>query len=491
MANTFKVIFNGQILPGQDSIAVEQALIEQLKLPAEQVHAWFNGQADFSRDHLDFVTANRYRRRFKKAGALCHVLPMLVCPHCQRRQRQAEQCRACQKPLVPEQPDAVNQNDPVVQGDQQRLRRAVQSLSMGLLLLLSSFVLDSYLLQMGLDWYWLYAITVPLFAFGCGQLAVYKGYAFSLGALLGVTLSLGLAILILIPDRAHPERRIDRKAQLGAAALIFLSALWLWQKGSEQVDLDGFSQASQLLQVELRGATGSPEEILVPVEAHVLHGLALADQHTLRPHQAKVFGDALFQPISVFFIRLQALQFEQAHAQGEILPEFQYKAIRSFQLALKTRLDPRFQALIEQQPVLKHSYQSWFMANHEPRHEILMMQLNEAFIRLMQSSMFFYADKQRMPESLEELKDYAPLRMRESELFSIELSAPYQYTLHLSPKNEELAGKTLVLGAYVTTQKRFRRETKRLNLKRIGGDLPGKYLLSLSALNDWVMLGQH
>ena len=48
-------------------------------------------------------------------------------------------------------------------------------------------------------------VFIPLFVLGCRFIAVAKGYNGSVGLLLGLTMIIGLIILIILPDRILKE----------------------------------------------------------------------------------------------------------------------------------------------------------------------------------------------------------------------------------------------------------------------------------------------
>ena len=76
MAETFRLVFRGEVLEGQHKAVVKQRLGVVLKIDGERLDALFIGKAVTIRKVADADTAARFQVAFKRAGARLRVVPI-------------------------------------------------------------------------------------------------------------------------------------------------------------------------------------------------------------------------------------------------------------------------------------------------------------------------------------------------------------------------------------------------------------------------------
>lgn len=72
-AAQYKIVFNGQILEGQDPVRVRQNLMVMFKLSEPAIDKLFSGARIVIKKELNEEAAKKYQLAFKKAGAICIV----------------------------------------------------------------------------------------------------------------------------------------------------------------------------------------------------------------------------------------------------------------------------------------------------------------------------------------------------------------------------------------------------------------------------------
>ena len=72
----YKVIFSGQIAPGQQLDAVKSNVAALYKVSVERCEHLFSGRAVIVKEHLDYETALKYQKAFSRTGAICQIEPM-------------------------------------------------------------------------------------------------------------------------------------------------------------------------------------------------------------------------------------------------------------------------------------------------------------------------------------------------------------------------------------------------------------------------------
>lgn len=126
MDTVFKVVFRGEVVPGQDVNRVKRNIAALYKVQVAQCEKMFTGKEFVVKDNADAQTAEKYKKAFERAGAICAIEPHLpanisavappqpkappspklspqpqpvptrmTCPKCQYEQPEAETCTRC------------------------------------------------------------------------------------------------------------------------------------------------------------------------------------------------------------------------------------------------------------------------------------------------------------------------------------------------------------------------------------------------------------
>jgi aconitate hydratase len=74
----YRILFNGDIEPGQDLSEVKVRLTQLFKTSPEQIEKLFTGRSVTINNNLDYTAAQEYIADLKNAGALCYFEPMKV-----------------------------------------------------------------------------------------------------------------------------------------------------------------------------------------------------------------------------------------------------------------------------------------------------------------------------------------------------------------------------------------------------------------------------
>jgi Zn-dependent protease with chaperone function len=74
----YRILFNGDIEPGQELPAVKERLTQLFKTSPEQIDKLFTGKSVTINNNLDYTAAQEYIAELKNAGALCYFEPMKV-----------------------------------------------------------------------------------------------------------------------------------------------------------------------------------------------------------------------------------------------------------------------------------------------------------------------------------------------------------------------------------------------------------------------------
>lgn len=72
----YKVVFSGEIAPGQELDAVKANVAALYKTPVEKCAHLFSGRPVTIKGDLDAPTAQKYKTAFEKTGAVCRIVPM-------------------------------------------------------------------------------------------------------------------------------------------------------------------------------------------------------------------------------------------------------------------------------------------------------------------------------------------------------------------------------------------------------------------------------
>jgi hypothetical protein len=74
----YRILFNGEIEPGQELPAVKERLTQLFKTSPEHINRLFTGKPVTINNNLDYTAAQEYIAVMKNAGALCYFEPMKV-----------------------------------------------------------------------------------------------------------------------------------------------------------------------------------------------------------------------------------------------------------------------------------------------------------------------------------------------------------------------------------------------------------------------------
>jgi uncharacterized protein YbjQ (UPF0145 family) len=69
----YKVVFSGEIAPGQDLQQVKTKVAALYKVPVAQCERLFSGQPVKIKENLDYQTAQKYQHAFERTGAVCRI----------------------------------------------------------------------------------------------------------------------------------------------------------------------------------------------------------------------------------------------------------------------------------------------------------------------------------------------------------------------------------------------------------------------------------
>lgn len=69
----YKVVFSGEIAPGQDIDAVKAKVAALYKVSVEQCEYMFSGRSVTIKGDLDYQTAQKYKNVFEQTGAICRI----------------------------------------------------------------------------------------------------------------------------------------------------------------------------------------------------------------------------------------------------------------------------------------------------------------------------------------------------------------------------------------------------------------------------------
>ena len=69
----YNILFKGDLLEGRKLEAVKKNLGKLLKLNPDTVETLFSSKTLIIRKNVDIKTADKYRRLFRKAGAVCMI----------------------------------------------------------------------------------------------------------------------------------------------------------------------------------------------------------------------------------------------------------------------------------------------------------------------------------------------------------------------------------------------------------------------------------
>ena len=104
---SYKVIFSGEIIPGQNLDQVKGKIASILKIEEPFVQKLFSGKKVTIVGKISLERAEKYKSAFHRSGALCRIVPMetpsseniesarMICPKCHFEQERREECLGC------------------------------------------------------------------------------------------------------------------------------------------------------------------------------------------------------------------------------------------------------------------------------------------------------------------------------------------------------------------------------------------------------------
>ncbi|MBD3305145.1 heavy metal-binding domain-containing protein [candidate division KSB3 bacterium] len=72
-AASYRVVFAGEIAPGQDLETVKANVAALYKMPVERCERLFSGRRVTIKDRVDYRTAEKYVHAFERVGAVCYI----------------------------------------------------------------------------------------------------------------------------------------------------------------------------------------------------------------------------------------------------------------------------------------------------------------------------------------------------------------------------------------------------------------------------------
>ena len=112
MTTRYNIIFEGKTVPGKDLGSVQKALVALLKIDAGRVERLFSGKPVVIRKNVDAATAEKFRKAFEAAGAVCNLKSVEV-P--EGAAAPAEPARDKSQMAAPDKPAAVSVSTPPVE----------------------------------------------------------------------------------------------------------------------------------------------------------------------------------------------------------------------------------------------------------------------------------------------------------------------------------------------------------------------------------------
>jgi len=247
----YTVYFNGYILPEFELEAVKEDLTKLFEAQLSDVGSLFNGECIFQRSGLNKFTADQYSEKFKRIGAMCHVVQdsdksnFNLCPKCHSSNINTEQCLDCGiylKKIKLTRSTCIDNSATTSSGDNevkhfQDMHKATTIIKFVIIYLLFIFTADNflqdnkhnfrYIVGTGFEFgVYPYILGNIGLAYGCYFLALAKGRS-GIWGVSGLASLPGLSILLLLSNTRSPNQILpDGKTKIFAISLLLLSAYW-------------------------------------------------------------------------------------------------------------------------------------------------------------------------------------------------------------------------------------------------------------------------
>ena len=380
-------------------------------------------------------------------------------------------------------------------------RKSVLSIQLGMIALIAVYVVDWMLERIGIDITRApYLISVLFFMYGSWYYAKTKAYPGVFGALLGSTTLLGLAILILLPERSEERSHYSfDKFSWFALVLVLLSGIW----GFEQVmKLNAgiafnhrHSQIERLRSDYPAGIVETRKETYArlskEIEDFILDGMSKIEKFSFRSNEISFMSDAVFGELSKYLIWIEYQRYMHYRETQKIPDYLAEDEIQQRFVALKTKIDRRLVGV--DHPRLHQAYNDWFLGFDRDQGKESIVSINNAIEQIQGALLNYILAEGRIPRSLDNLGKFKP-DLKALYVQSVELSKDGVVTL-VTKKNKdpEISEKTIVMALYM---RKIEGSVNKNDLNpefiRIGGSLKNKYIYpNNSVLANWQSLGEN
>ncbi len=300
-----------------------------------------------------------------------------------------------------------------------------------------------------------------------------------------------LGILLLLPDKNRTATQRDYLSPLkkwaGVAIILGSSLFWLVQKQQESSEWAEWRAQGNALQQQFGQLHMHSEEQLDSqrrqLDRFIDKSLRLWQQLWLRPKALRRNGDCFFTTVAAFFIAFNHIQYQQYHQQSKMQPAYGNPRRMQYIQQLYTQLKTALPQILERNSGFKQVYNDWLMGYFSQQHGSLFHNLSRFLVAIRMQAPIYYANHGHLPAQLQQLKY---LSIPQQRGFSIRMD---NSALHIEfDQNQvDISGNTLVFGMYFRTWQRNSKIREHLELRRIGGNLPDKYLTNHSVFKDWLI----
>ena len=266
--NEFTFIYRGQVRNNASTNQVKSKLAKLFSVDESTWEKVFSGQQYFERPDLNEYTANEYLTAFRQLGAIGEVIDphttvtapaANACPKCNTPKDNEEQCSQCG--VYFHKMSSANGNDESSIEDEddelfdEERHTASKLFNTSTILLVVIFIIDNYLsgrtlagfsnIDIG---YIPYIVAHAFLVYTCAKFADVKGYSQWFG-LLGLLSIVGVAIMLLLPDKIHQQTESKLKKVILLLICLATFSYWLIDFTSRQSDLVLYTErATQLVE---------------------------------------------------------------------------------------------------------------------------------------------------------------------------------------------------------------------------------------------------
>jgi len=184
----------------------------------------------------------------------------------------------------------------------------------------------------------------------------------------------------------------------------------------------------------------------------------------------------LFRRLSDFFIYLQYQAYQQPKNDS-----FNKKSRKQWHQKYKKYIDEQKQSL--DNVYFEQQYKRWFLGYLVEDNFHIANAINNLLIDIQMQLRWHYNEKNKLPNSLNELQ----LRPFPKMVKSVELNSQGELLIQFNQQEKLLANKNLLFAFVPQTRKLRKNRRPYLAFLRIGGDVDEPYLLSSSMFRLWAM----